>query len=44
MQVLQRVPVLSADREVTVLNADQLLTFPDLLAGFEIAAGRLFES
>ena len=41
--VPQRVHVFSADREVTVLNSSDLLTFPDFLPGFEIVVGRLFE-
>ena len=39
----RRVHVFSADRETVVLNAADKLTFPDLLPGFEIVVGRLFE-
>lgn len=41
--VPQRVHLFSADRESTVLNADDLLTFPDILPGFEATVSRLFE-
>jgi Uma2 family endonuclease len=39
----QRVHLFSADRETVVLNATDQLTFPDILPGFEIVVGRLFE-
>ena len=39
----QRVHLFSADHEVTVLNADDHLTFPDLLPGFDVIVSRLFE-
>ena len=39
----QRVYLLSADREMVVLNASDQLTFPDILPGFEIVVGRLFD-
>ena len=39
----QRVHVFSADNEATILNSSDSLTFPDLLPGFEIVVGRLFE-
>ena len=41
--VPRRVHLFSADRESTVLNADDLLTFPDILPGFEVSVSRLFE-
>ncbi len=39
----QRVHLFYADRESLVLNAGDQLTFPDILPGFEIAVGQLFE-
>lgn len=39
----QRVHLFSTDRETVVLNAGDLLTFPDVLPGFEIVVGRLFD-
>ena len=41
--VPQRVHLFSADRESTVLNAGDMLTFPDVLPGFEVPVSRLFE-
>ncbi len=41
--VSQRVHLFSADHELTVLNADDHLTFPDLLPGFDVIVARLFE-
>lgn len=41
--VSQRVHVYSADQETTILNATDLLTFPDVLPGFEVAVAKLFE-
>jgi Uma2 family endonuclease len=38
----QRVHLFS-ETETTVLNATDLLTFPDVLPGFEVTVGRLFE-
>ena len=40
--VRQQVHVYS-DNETTVLNATDLLTFPEVLPGFEVVVGRLFE-
>lgn len=34
---------LYSDRETAVLNASDLLTFPDILPGFKVAVGSLFE-
>ena len=34
---------LFSDTETTVLNATDLLTFPEVLPGFEVVVGRLFE-
>lgn len=34
---------LYSDNETTVLNATDLLTFPEVLPGFEVVVGRLFE-
>jgi len=34
---------LFSDAETTVLNATDLLTFPEVLPGFEVVVGRLFE-
>jgi len=34
---------LYSDKETTVLNATDLLTFPEVLPGFEVVVGRLFE-
>ena len=39
----QRVHLFSADRETVVLNSNDQLTFPDVLPGFEIVVGRLFD-
>ena len=39
----QRVHLFSDDRETTVLNANDTLTFPDILPGFNVLVGRLFE-
>ena len=39
----QKLHLYSADRETMVLNVDDLLTFPDVLPGFEVVVGRLFE-
>ena len=39
----QRVHLFSADRETTVLNIDDELTFPDILPGFTIPVKKLFE-
>ncbi|MEK6257620.1 MAG: Uma2 family endonuclease [Planctomycetota bacterium] len=39
----QRVHLFSADRETTVLNLDDELTFPDILPGFHVPVSRLFE-
>ena len=39
----QRVHLFSADRETVVLNSGDVLTFPDVLPGFEIVVGRLFD-
>jgi Uma2 family endonuclease len=41
--VSQRVHVYSADKETTILNATDLLTFPEVLPGFEVAVAKLFE-
>jgi Uma2 family endonuclease len=41
--VSQRVHVYSADTENTVLSNKDLLTFPDILPGFEVPVGSLFE-
>ncbi|MBS0207098.1 MAG: Uma2 family endonuclease [Planctomycetes bacterium] len=38
-----RVHVYSADSEAAILNATDLLTFPDILPGFEVVVGNLFE-
>lgn len=38
-----RVHLFSADREVSILNRDDQLTFPDILPGFSITVSRLFE-
>ncbi|MDB5343532.1 MAG: hypothetical protein JWP89_1909 [Schlesneria sp.] len=38
-----RVHLLSADREVAILNRDDELTFPDILPGFSIIVSGLFE-
>jgi Uma2 family endonuclease len=39
----QRVHVYSADKEATILNNTDRLTFPDILPGFEVGVGSLFE-
>jgi Uma2 family endonuclease len=39
----QRIHLFSADREATVLNANEELTFPDILPGFAVPVKRLFE-
>ncbi len=39
----RRVHLFSADREMTVLNSNDLLTFPDVLPGFGVTVGQLFE-
>ena len=39
----QRVHVYSADNEAVILNKTDLLTFPDILPGFEVVVGSLFE-
>jgi len=39
----QRVHVYSADQEAAILGRMDLLTFPDILPGFEVVVGRLFE-
>lgn len=39
----QRVHLYSADREMTVLNVDDELTFPDILPGFAVPVKKLFE-
>lgn len=39
----KRVHLFSAGREMVSLNVDQLLTFPDLIPGFELVVGRLFD-
>lgn len=41
--VAQRVHIYSADNETTILNATDLLTFPDVLPGFEVIVAKLFE-
>lgn len=41
--VSQRVHVYSADNETTILSNTDLLTFPDILPGFEVVVGSLFE-
>ena len=41
--VPQRVHLYSANRETMILNATDLLTFPDVLPGFEVLVQRLFE-
>ena len=41
--VSRRVHIYSADNETTILNITDVLTFPDLLPGFEVAVERLFE-
>ena len=41
--VPKRVHVYSADNEATILNSNDLLTFPDVLPGFEVRVERLFE-
>ena len=39
----QRVHLFSADRETSVLNIDDELTFPDILPGFAVPVRKLFE-
>jgi len=39
----QRVHLFSADRETMVLNAEEMLTFPDILPEFSVAVKQLFE-
>ena len=39
----KRVHIYSADNEATILNSTDLLTFPDVLPGFEVVVERLFE-
>jgi Uma2 family endonuclease len=39
----QRVHVYSADKEATILSNTDRLTFPDILPGFEVDVGSLFE-
>ena len=39
----QRVHLFSADRETSVLNVDDQLTFPDILPGFAVPVKKLFE-
>ena len=39
----QRVHLYSADNETVILNAADMLRFPDLLPGFEVVVERLFE-
>jgi Uma2 family endonuclease len=39
----QRVYLHSADKETMILNTADTLTFPDLLPGFEVKVGSLFE-
>lgn len=39
----KRVHLFSADRETVVLNVGDQLTLPELLPGFEVEVGRLFE-
>ena len=41
--VSQRVHVYSADNETMILSNADLLTFPDILQGFEVGVGSLFE-
>ena len=41
--VPKRVHLYSADNEATILNSTDLLTFPDVLPGFELVVERLFE-
>ena len=39
----QRVHLFSADRDAAVLNADDELTFPDIMPGFAVPVKKLFE-
>lgn len=39
----RRVHLFSADRETVILDASDVLTFPDILPGFEVVVGRLFD-
>lgn len=39
----QHVHLYSADRETVILKTDDQLTFPDLLPGYEMIVGKLFE-
>lgn len=41
--VSQRVYVYSADNETTILSKTDVLKFPDILPGFEVVVGSLFE-
>lgn len=41
--VSQRVYVYSADNETTILSNTDVLKFPDILPGFEVVVGSLFE-
>ena len=41
--VTQRVHLFSADRDAAVLDADDELTFPDILPGFAVQVRKLFE-
>ena len=41
--VPKRVHLFSADHETTILNIADKLTFPDVLPGFDVVVGRLFE-
>lgn len=40
---VQRVHLFSADTESTILNSGDVLTFPEVLPGFEVPVSRLFE-
>ena len=40
---LQRVHLFSADREPMVFNATDRLTLPEVLSGFEVVVGQLFD-
>ncbi len=41
--VTRRLHLFSADRETMVLSAQDVLTLPDVLPGFEVIVGKLFE-
>ena len=41
--VPKRVHLYAADNEATIVNSTDLLTFPDVLPGFEVVVDRLFE-